>query len=204
MCADDDLDLYVSTPVGGILYYGSTFDPESRGNFEGDALEGQLGFHAESVFFPRDGSAPDGEYEYWVEVYEQNGVALDQWTLTLSGAGTGEDRTIVGTGDSETYIYAREQSGSSSGGGDGPEDGEVLLDTCSVQQAGVDCCLDSECSSSYACIGRTCREDGSFVVVLSWIGGRYLTTRILQRLWYLTPGQMMIWICFSLLRGVTE
>jgi hypothetical protein len=66
----DDLDLHVITPNGDDLNYQlEGEDPDSGGQFQHDDdpeyLDGAKTFQ-ETVFFPLDGSAPGGVYEFYV------------------------------------------------------------------------------------------------------------------------------------------
>mmetsp|Transcript_14896 Transcript_14896/g.48599 ORF Transcript_14896/g.48599 Transcript_14896/m.48599 type:complete len:498 (-) Transcript_14896:144-1637(-) len=76
---DDDLDVYVRTPSGALIWYGNT--QADGGTLDMDDIPPAVGSWVENIFWPLDGSAPAGAYEYWVNNYDQvNGP--DSWILT--------------------------------------------------------------------------------------------------------------------------
>ena len=78
----DDLDLYVRTPAKEEIYYGNPFDPVTNGTLDHDDIPFEPSRWIESIYFPLDGSAPKGEYKYWVENYNQIDDP-DSWILQV-------------------------------------------------------------------------------------------------------------------------
>jgi uncharacterized protein YfaP (DUF2135 family) len=79
----DDLDLHVLTPGGDHIYYGNTFDSASNGRLDHDDIPRKVGLYVESVYFPLDGTAPMGNYTYFVRNWRQRGVAPDAWKFEV-------------------------------------------------------------------------------------------------------------------------
>jgi uncharacterized protein YfaP (DUF2135 family) len=102
-----DLDLYVKAPNGTIIYYGNP--SAAGGTLDVDCLCGSCAQGPNENIFWETGSAPSGQYEYWVEYYGscsgsspssnytirtiRNGVVLDTKTGSLS------------SGESQHYIH---------------------------------------------------------------------------------------------------
>lgn len=69
MCVDfstavaDDLDLYVQTPGGAIIWYDEDFDPITNGTLDEDKIPDEPGTHTENTIFP---NGPDGNYTVYV------------------------------------------------------------------------------------------------------------------------------------------
>jgi hypothetical protein len=58
--------LHVVTPDGFELNYYQESDPDSGGTFQHDDIPGDvIATWQETVYFPLDGSAPPGQYEFW-------------------------------------------------------------------------------------------------------------------------------------------
>ena len=65
-----DLDLHVIDPQGVELYYSNESSP-SGGEFDVDCLCGDCPQGPnENIYWPLDGSAPKGKYEYWIEYFD--------------------------------------------------------------------------------------------------------------------------------------
>lgn len=76
-----DLDLYVQTPSGKIIYWGSTYG--DYGSLDIDCLcGGCLNGGGENVFWI-PGTAPSGTYKYWVEYFESCTGAPASSSFTL-------------------------------------------------------------------------------------------------------------------------
>ncbi|MFL9843763.1 hypothetical protein [Flavobacterium rhizosphaerae] len=63
-----DLDLYVQTPNGVILYYANSYG--DGGELDVDCMCSDCPQGANENIFWKDGTAPSGTYTYWVEYYE--------------------------------------------------------------------------------------------------------------------------------------
>lgn len=61
-----DIDLHVLTPLGEHIYFASSTSA-SGGTLDVDCI---CFCPDENIFFPLDGSAPQGTYIYWAEFYE--------------------------------------------------------------------------------------------------------------------------------------
>ncbi|MEX2349253.1 MAG: hypothetical protein WD554_00085 [Flavobacteriaceae bacterium] len=62
-----DLDLYVRTPNGAVIYYGN--QNADGGSLDVDCLCGVCPQGPNENIYWENGTAPTGEYEYWVEYY---------------------------------------------------------------------------------------------------------------------------------------
>ena len=108
-----DLDLYVRTPLGDVIFYGSPFSATSMGQLDVDCLCGSCpNGPNENIFFPLDGSSPKGTYEYWVDYYSacNAGGAESNYTLRLLRVNTvlRTHRGSLTSGESEIFTYEHE------------------------------------------------------------------------------------------------
>lgn len=82
----DDLDLHVMTPVGTHIYFspGNIYDPITGGELDKDDIpdEGDTDRWVENINFPLNGSAPDGEYTFWVHLYNEF-PPKDPWSVAV-------------------------------------------------------------------------------------------------------------------------
>lgn len=62
-----DLDLYVKTPNGSIIYYNNKYG--EGGELDVDCLCGGCELGPNENIFWENGTAPSGKYEYWVDFY---------------------------------------------------------------------------------------------------------------------------------------
>jgi uncharacterized protein YfaP (DUF2135 family) len=62
-----DLDLYVKTPSGTVIYYGNV--TADGGTLDVDCLCGSCPQGPNENIFWENGTAPSGTYEYWVEYF---------------------------------------------------------------------------------------------------------------------------------------
>lgn len=76
----DDLDLHVITPGGNEIFYQNP--SADAGMLDNDDIPPSFGSWVENIFFPVDGSAPNGTYTYFVVNFNQTGSA-DTWTLQV-------------------------------------------------------------------------------------------------------------------------
>ncbi len=105
---DDDIDLYVITPGGFVLSYTDKYDEATQGRVGEPVVQNAVGKHVENVYFPLDGSAPSGTYEFYVR--PMTTVAMeDQWTLVVSDE-QGEVMRQTGTRFSSIFTYMRRAS----------------------------------------------------------------------------------------------
>lgn len=70
---DDDLDLFVITPLGETISYSNPFAALSVGYFGEEGIQTTFGKHVENVYFPETG--PSGNYLYFVRSYRLQGSA---------------------------------------------------------------------------------------------------------------------------------
>jgi hypothetical protein len=154
----DDKDLIVTTPAGVDIFYNNTFDPASGGQLEQDVVPDGIGFYAENVYFPLDGSAPPGIYTYFVR-----GGGMDIWNVTVA-----LDEEVVeqssGVGDSVLEFKFGEVSPTPS-----PVPG-TPVPTLQCTTPGFECCVDNDCGSGESCANRNCVQDGALRFTLTWIG----------------------------------
>lgn len=103
-----DLDLYVQTPSGAILYYGN--QTADAGTLDVDCLCGDCPQGPNENIYWENGTAPSGTYKFWVDYFgacEQdgassnftlrvvrNGVVLQTKTGTMNTEGTTEQWTF--------------------------------------------------------------------------------------------------------------
>jgi len=102
-----DMDLYVETPNGSVIYYGNT--EEQGGTLDVDCGCGSCpnGF-AENVFW-QNGSGPSGQYKYYVKYYGSCSGSAQPSTYTLRVINNNNVvQTQTGTlssGQSPVYTY---------------------------------------------------------------------------------------------------
>ena len=84
------------------IWYANTFDPISGGELDQDDIPNATARWVENIYFPRDGSAPTGEYTFFVVGYnvydEADNYDLSVWEgdtrvffITGGGLQTGEE-----------------------------------------------------------------------------------------------------------------
>jgi len=92
----------VITPQGIEIYYGNDYDEASQGQLDGDDIpHGEVGSYVEHIYFPLDGSAPAGTYEYFIHDFSQSGEA-DNWNLAVITNGI-QMQSHAGSGDSSRF-----------------------------------------------------------------------------------------------------
>lgn len=157
---NDDLDLFVTPPLGSEISSFEPFDALSGGSYEDDGGQSFSGPHVESVYFPISG-APSGRFTYGVRSSNFNGF-VNPWTLHVYEGGQLVD-TQVGSGQSVSFTYLRN-------GFDGPQRPQPTEATrCSPFED--ECCLDSDCDSdSEICVQRICIDEGFPRITLTWSG----------------------------------
>ncbi|MEQ9440292.1 MAG: hypothetical protein RIG62_14655 [Cyclobacteriaceae bacterium] len=99
-----DLDLYVEDPAGNIIFWENSYS-SSGGQLDVDCeCSNCPNGPNENIFWPTDGSAPQGTYRYWIEYYGscdfssssasytvhvlENGSVVDTHTGNLSSSQT--------------------------------------------------------------------------------------------------------------------
>lgn len=102
-----DLDLYVKTPSGSVISYANT--TADGGELDVDCLcFGCAQGPTENIFW-QDGTAPSGQYEYWVDYFGScsGSSASSDFTLRVIRNGTVlETRTgTLSNGQSTTWIH---------------------------------------------------------------------------------------------------
>ena len=166
---DDALELIVEDPEGEAIYAGNNFSNVSLGIYEDDLNFGLLGYHTQNVYFPRNGSSPNGEYTYFVDLTQQNGTALDAWTLEVRDKGeTVAVRTGSGSSEFFSFLKIPDVAGLVEGG-----------QTCKIQPdilccATPDCPLEGDVCVSFRCITEALPGTPRFT--LSWAGGKCLVS----------------------------
>ena len=108
---DDDLDLHVITPGGAHIDYLYRHDPASGGTLDHDDIPQQVGTWVENIFFPMDGSAPSGTYQYYVHLFNMLGGTPDSWVLS-AWVGDSKVNEVSGVGTSSPYTYTHTSGGS--------------------------------------------------------------------------------------------
>jgi uncharacterized protein YfaP (DUF2135 family) len=83
-----DLDLYVKTPSGAVIYYGNMQADE--GQLDVDCLCSDCPDGPNENIFWNDGTAPKGTYEYWVEYYDYCTTAGSESNYTVRVIRNGE------------------------------------------------------------------------------------------------------------------
>jgi hypothetical protein len=73
----------VITPGGVEIWFNMDWDAESQGRLDHDDVPDRTDRFLENIFFPTDGSAPKGSYQYFVHNYNQVGDETDNWTLAV-------------------------------------------------------------------------------------------------------------------------
>lgn len=63
-----DLDLYVKTPAGNVIYYGNPTDDNGQLDIDCYCESCEQGPN-ENIYW-KDGTAPTGKYEFWVKYFE--------------------------------------------------------------------------------------------------------------------------------------
>lgn len=76
-----DLDLYVKTPSGQIIYYGNR--NANSGTLDVDCLCTSCPSGPNENIYWQNGTAPSGQYEYWVKYYGNCGTSGSSSTYTL-------------------------------------------------------------------------------------------------------------------------
>lgn len=105
-----DLDLYVRTPLGDVIYYANAFSSNSLGELDVDCLCNSCpNGPNENIFFPLDGSSPKGTYEYWVEYFKHCNEAdapsnYKVYVLRVNAIIKTHEGTLT-SGKSDTWTY---------------------------------------------------------------------------------------------------
>lgn len=103
-----DLDLYVKTPSGAVISYLNR--SADMGTLDVDCLCGNCASGPNENIFWVDGTAPSGQYEYWVNYYNDCGTngASSSYTLRVIKNGSVIDTktgTLSTNGDSNHWYY---------------------------------------------------------------------------------------------------
>ena len=83
-----DLDLYVKTPSGAIIYYGNL--AADQGKLDVDCKCSSCPDGPNENIFWDNGTAPTGTYEYWVEYYGYCTTASSESSYTIRVIRNGE------------------------------------------------------------------------------------------------------------------
>ncbi len=76
-----DLDLYVKTPSGAVIFYGNT--EADLGQLDVDCLCNDCPDGPNENIYWDDGTAPTGTYEYWVDYYGYCSTANSESIYTI-------------------------------------------------------------------------------------------------------------------------
>lgn len=144
------------------IYFGDSFDPVTNGVFDTSYVQDVFGDHVESIYFPRSGSAPGGEYTILVAPFEEVGTS-DSWKLEVYLFGQEAPVQVVeGSGEDEVVFQY----------GDAPS----VPTICNLADSTVQCCSDQDCASDSSiertCVNRQCVAQGSPRITLSWYGSK--------------------------------
>jgi hypothetical protein len=169
----EDKDILVRTPEGIDIYYDNIFDSSSGGQLQYDVSPEEIeeiGSHAENVYFPIDGSAPKGVYEYFVF-----GGGDEPWNVTVALNDEIVDHVSGAVGDAfYTYQF----------GDLVPTVSPIPMPApsaftpyptfiCSTTEH--ECCVSNDCIiGDQSCANRNCVDNGTPRFTLTWIGaGRF-------------------------------
>ena len=103
-----DLDLYVRTPSGAVISYLNR--SADQGTLDVDCLCGNCSSGPNENIFWVNGTAPTGQYEYWVNYYNDCGTngSSSSFTLRVIKNGTvltTKTGTLSANGDSPRWTY---------------------------------------------------------------------------------------------------
>lgn len=104
-----DLDLYVEDPAGNIIYYSNPTS-NTGGELDIDCLCSYCpNGPNENIFWPLDGSAPEGIYKYWVNYYSacnESNASSSYTVRVLKNGSVVETKTgTLTSGRSNVWIY---------------------------------------------------------------------------------------------------
>lgn len=101
----DDLDIYVTPPIGSRIYWGNRFDSVSGGRLDIDQvpLPGSNDEHVENIVFP-DSGGPPGVYTFGVDAFSIRG-APDSWKLEVY-ENESVQAVYTGTGNGGLFSFA--------------------------------------------------------------------------------------------------
>jgi uncharacterized protein YfaP (DUF2135 family) len=104
-----DLDLYVKTPNGTLVYYGNRSG--QGGTLDVDCLCDNCASGPNENIYWVNGTAPTGQYEYWVNYYGDCGTngSSSSFTLRVIKNGTvltTKTGTLNSNGDSAHWTYS--------------------------------------------------------------------------------------------------
>jgi len=104
-----DLDLYVKTPNGNIISYSNTF--ADGGQLDVDCLCSVCPQGPSENIFWENGTAPTGQYEYWVDYYDScsGATASSDFIIRVTRNGTVlETKTgTLNSGQSTTWVHSQ-------------------------------------------------------------------------------------------------
>jgi uncharacterized protein YfaP (DUF2135 family) len=168
---DDDLDLYVITPLGTTIFSQNPEDILSGGKFaangSGDGVQDNPGAHIEYVYFaPNNG--PMGMYQYYVEKFRGTNDD-DTWTVTVYVSGQAV-AVESGQGSSDNFIFDFDSTTMPAL----PPSPPPTFDPQECDPATAQCCSSENCFPSEACTFETCVDEGNPRFTLFWEGSNDL------------------------------
>ena len=98
---NDDLDIYVMTPGGVLIFFGNPTDPVSGGTIDTTTTQLTYGEHVENVVF--NSTPPTGVYKYYTVPFVIRGTP-DVWMLGVYVNGT-EVAIHQGTASSPMFNF---------------------------------------------------------------------------------------------------
>ena len=73
----------MTAPGGNIISYRNTYDPVSGGRLDNDDIPRVVGTYVENIFSPTDGTAPLGEYQFFVKNFNIRGGSSDSFLVEV-------------------------------------------------------------------------------------------------------------------------
>jgi hypothetical protein len=163
----DDKDLIVTTPDDTDIFFGNLFDPISGGRLEGDVVPDGFDFYAENIYFPVDGSAPAGVYEYLIRGNGEepwNVIVALNFTVVGNVSGVGDQSFTYQFGEiAPTNVPVPVPTPAPSGFTPFPTGNcsSLLEDQC---------CESEDCQEMSSCSNRNCVRNGNPRFTLTWVG----------------------------------
>ncbi len=106
-----DLDLYVKTPNGVMMYFANP--SYEGGKVDVDCLCGDCPDGPNENIYWKEGTAPTGKYEYWVEYYDSCGNIHKPTDFTLRVTQNGKLLSLqngkIRKGISEKFVHTQKK-----------------------------------------------------------------------------------------------
>jgi uncharacterized protein YfaP (DUF2135 family) len=175
---DDDLDLYVITPLDTTIYSQNSIDIASGGQFDGNGVQDTPGWHIENIYFgPSQG--PNGVYQYYVQTFRSSNDN-DNWTVTVY-VDTEAVSVNTGQGSSDVFFFDFQQIKTPTlppvVGVGPPTPAQEDCDPFSSE-----CCSNAACLHTEVCTSHICIDEGAPRFTLTWEGENDLDLLVLTPL----------------------